>query len=83
MVEVQICVGSSCHVKGAYHVVQIFQEMVKTHELEGRIQLKASFCQKSCTEGVTIRIGDRKVSRVSPSNAREVFEREFLREGED
>ena len=83
MIEVQICVGSSCHLKGAYDVVQIFQEMVKTHQLEDRINLKASFCQKNCTKGVTITVGDRKINYVSPDNARQVFEREFLKEGDD
>lgn len=82
MIEVQICVGSSCHLKGAYQVVQIFQEMVKSYQLEERIHLKASFCQKSCTKGVTIKVGDRKVTSVSPANARDVFQREFLEEGE-
>lgn len=82
MLEVQICVGSSCHLKGAYQVVQIFQEMVKSHQLEEKIQLKASFCQKTCTEGVTIKVGERKVTRVSPTNAREVFQHEFLEAGE-
>lgn len=80
MIEVKICVGSSCHLKGAYQVVQVFQEMVKEYNLEERIHLKASFCTKKCTEGVTIQIGDRKVSRLSPSNAREIFLKEFMPE---
>ncbi|AZR74160.1 NADH dehydrogenase [Anoxybacter fermentans] len=82
MLEVQICVGSSCHLKGAYQVVQIFKEMVKTYDLEDRIHLKASFCQKNCAKGVTVKIGDKLISRVSPENAREIFRRELLKEGE-
>ena len=82
MLEVQICVGSSCHMKGAYQVVQIFQQLVKAYRLDGRVQLKASFCQKKCTEGVTIQVGDKKVTGVSPDTARAIFRKEILREGE-
>lgn len=78
MLEVQICVGSSCHLKGAYQVVQIFQEMVKAHRMDERVVLKASFCQKNCTHGVSMKIGERKVIGVSPETAREVFRQEVL-----
>lgn len=78
MLEVQICVGSSCHLKGAYQVVQIFQEMVKAHRLQERVILKASFCQKNCTHGVSMMIGEKKVIGVSPETAREVFVREIV-----
>ncbi len=82
MLEVQICVGSSCHVKGAYQVVQTFQEMVKTHQLEANLHLKACFCQKNCTQGVTIKVGDKLISKVSPENAREIFHKEIFKEGD-
>ncbi|MDK2933417.1 MAG: hypothetical protein PWP27_1227 [Clostridiales bacterium] len=51
MLQVYICVGSSCHLKGSYHIIKTFQNLIKKHDLEEKIELKASFCLGHCTEG--------------------------------
>ena len=83
MKEVSICVGSSCHLKGAHDVVEIFQKMLKKHDLEADLHLKASFCQGRCTDGVVITIDDEYITNVNPDNAREIFYSNFINEGGD
>ena len=34
MKEIHICIGSACHVKGSYQVVQRFKELVAERGLE-------------------------------------------------
>ena len=82
MKEVSICVGSSCHLKGAYDVVEIFKEKVKEYDLEDQIHLKASFCQGKCTDGVVVTVDDKLLTGVNSDNAGEVFYQEFV-EGEN
>lgn len=48
MTELVVCIGSSCHVRGAYNVLQTFQHLIEEHNLHGRIELKAAFCMKEC-----------------------------------
>jgi len=81
--EVSICVGSSCHLKGAHDVVEIFQKLLKKHDLEADIHLKASFCQGRCTDGVVITIDGEFITGVNPENARETFYNNFVDEGGD
>lgn len=78
MKEVSICVGSSCHLKGAHDVVKIFQKMVKEHELSDEIHLKASFCQGRCTNGVVVTVDGELITGVSPENASEIFHNRFI-----
>ncbi len=58
MIEITVCIGSSCHTKGAYLVVERFQEIIREQGLEDRILLKGSFCLGKCASGTTVRVGD-------------------------
>ena len=71
--DVQICVGSSCHLKGSYNVIRAFQRLVEEYGLQDEIELKAAFCMGRCTEGVSTMFGDEFVGNVTPDNAVEVF----------
>lgn len=52
---VQICVGSSCHLKGSYDIVKLFENKVKTMGLGTEIALAGCFCTGKCNrEGVTV-----------------------------
>ncbi len=55
--EVEICIGSSCHFKGSYQVVRKLEEYIETHSLKNHVILKGSFCLGECTRGVSVRAG--------------------------
>ncbi len=71
--DIYICVGSSCHLKGSYDIISVFQDCVKKYGLQDKVALKASFCMGCCTDGVAVRIDDRVISGVSRENAEDVF----------
>jgi len=59
MLEINVCVGSACHMKGSYNVIQTFQQAIEDHSLHGKIALKAMFCMKQCHKnGVSLRVGE-------------------------
>ena len=76
--DVQICVGSSCHLKGSYNVIRAFQKLVQEYGLEDQMELNAAFCMGHCTEGVSTMFGDEYVGNVTPENAVEVFRKHVL-----
>ncbi|MEA5083772.1 MAG: (2Fe-2S) ferredoxin domain-containing protein [Lachnospiraceae bacterium] len=72
MIELKVCVGSSCHVRGSYNVLQTFQQMVEEGQLHEKIEIKAAFCVKNCQAGVSITVND-TVYSVKPEQARSFF----------
>lgn len=79
MKKVNICIGSACHLKGSYEVIEIFQAKIKEHNLENKVELNAAFCLGQCTKAVSVKIDDQEVISVSPENAEAMFEKYILR----
>jgi NADH:ubiquinone oxidoreductase subunit E len=61
MVTVTVCVGSSCHIKGSRQIIVRFNELLKEHGLEDKIELQGSFCMERCGEEEAIRTFTEKV----------------------
>jgi len=60
IMELLICVGSSCHLKGSEVVVKTFQNLIEKEGVGNKIILKGSFCMGKCSEnGVTIKVNDK------------------------
>ncbi len=61
---IKVCVGSSCHLKGSYDVIEAMKNILKKHQLEDKVELEASFCLGHCAKGVSVaaeELGDVKV----------------------
>ncbi len=59
MLFVEICVGSSCHLKGAPDIAEMFREKIEKGKLEDDIILTGCFCAGRCNrEGVTVKVGE-------------------------
>lgn len=74
MKSIKICVGSSCHLKGSYEVIQALQQLIKASSLEEQIELRAAFCLGHCTEAVSLMLPTEEVISVSPEQVKETFE---------
>lgn len=67
MIFVEVCVGSSCHLKGAPEIVEKMQQKITEEKLEDDIVLSGSFCTGRCNRiGVTITVGDEICTGVTP-----------------
>ncbi|MDD3171833.1 MAG: NAD(P)H-dependent oxidoreductase subunit E [Bacilli bacterium] len=76
--RVNVCVGSSCHLKGSYDVVQKLQKLVKDNNLEEKIEICGSFCLGHCSNGVTIKIGEDYIENINAQNIEEKFKKEII-----
>ncbi len=72
MLDLNVCIGSSCHLKGSYNVIQAFTQLIEEEQLHDKIEMKAQFCMKQCQNGVSVCMGD-EVFSVVPETAREFF----------
>ncbi len=76
---IQICVGSSCHLKGSAEIAELLQKSVAEHNLENEITLAGSFCIGRCNRvGVTIQVEDEIHVGVTKENFKEFFKEKVL-----
>ncbi len=76
---IQVCVGSSCHVKGSPEIVELLQKAVEQNHLEDEITLAGSFCIGKCNRvGVTIQIDDDIHTGITKENFKEFFQENVL-----
>ena len=79
MVIVHICVGSSCHLKGAPEIVAMLQKEVAQNQLEDEIVLAGSFCTGQCNRvGVTITVNDTVHTGITKENFRQFWNEQIL-----
>ncbi|MFP4562481.1 MAG: (2Fe-2S) ferredoxin domain-containing protein [Spirochaetia bacterium] len=71
---VTVCVGSSCHIKGAREVIKRFNELLQEHNLEELVELKGSFCMERCGKGINWQIDDEAYTSKNVEEAIGVFE---------
>lgn len=77
MINVTVCIGSSCHIKGSRQIVEELQRLIAENELDDKVELGGTFCMGRCKEGVCVTVGDDFFS-LSPENVREFFKKEVL-----
>ena len=76
---IQICVGSSCHLKGSADIVEMMQKAVAEGGLENEITLAGSFCTGRCNRvGVTVQVDDEVHTGVTPAGFKEFFQEQVL-----
>ena len=76
---IQICVGSSCHIKGSPELVELFTKAIEENNLEDEVTLAGSFCIGECNRlGVTVQIDDEVHTGINRDNFKEFFEEKVL-----
>jgi len=71
--EINVCIGSACHLKGSYDVIKEFQKVLKEYNLEDKIILKGAFCLNHCTEAVSTKV-DNVIYSMSVEKVRPLIE---------
>lgn len=76
---IQICVGSSCHLKGSPEIIELLQQSVAEYALEDEITLAGSFCIGKCNRvGVTVQVDDDIYTGITKENFKEFFKDKIL-----
>ena len=76
---IQVCVGSSCHLKGSPEIVELLTKAVEEHHLEDEITLAGSFCIGKCNRvGVTVQVDDEIHTGITRENFKDFFNDKVL-----
>ncbi len=74
-----VCVGSSCHLKGSYEIIELMKEALQKNSLEDKVTLKATFCLGKCgIAGVSIKVDDEIITGVTKENFDNIFAKYVL-----
>ena len=76
---IQICVGSSCHLKGSPEIIELLEKAVEENHIEDEVVLYGSFCLGKCNRiGVTVQVNDNVIVGVTRDNFKEFFTKNIL-----
>ena len=75
--NITVCIGSSCHLKGSRLVVASLQKLIAENNVSDKVELGGTFCMGKCQQGVCVAIGD-EIYSVSPDTVDEFFKENVL-----
>lgn len=78
--DIFVCIGSSCHLKGSYDIVNLMTKSLEENGLTDKVNLSGALCFGKCSgDGVTVKIDDEIISGVNKENFKEIFNSYVLR----
>ncbi len=76
---IEVCVGSSCHIKGSPEIVDLLNKAIEENKLESEVTLAGSFCTGRCNRvGVTVQVDDEVCVGITKDNFKEFFDSKVL-----
>jgi NADH:ubiquinone oxidoreductase subunit E len=75
--KITVCIGSSCHLKGSRKIVESLQNLIRTNNLDDKVELAGTFCLGQCQKGVCVNV-DETLFSVSPDTVEQFFEENVL-----
>ncbi len=70
--EIKVCIGSSCHLRGSYNLINALQQLLEKSGKADQVDLKGVFCLGHCSESVSVQI-DGEYYGVTPDNAKAFY----------
>lgn len=74
MSKIEVCIGSSCFLKGAYNILDAFTAMVRQDGLGDKVTVCGAFCKENCRNGVSVEIDGKIYSVPNLDAARKLFD---------
>ncbi|MCE5200444.1 MAG: [FeFe] hydrogenase, group A [Armatimonadota bacterium] len=75
--EVSVCVGTSCMVRGSQNLLQELIDYIEEHGMQGSVDVKATFCFEACDRGPTISVGGTVINKCTLEKAVKVLDKEL------
>jgi len=76
--EIKVCVGSSCHVKGGSKTLRTLEMLIEREHLDGFVDLKADLCLGNCLEAPNVVVDGKVHGAVTPDRVEAFFNDEIL-----
>jgi len=77
--EINVCVGTSCYLRGSQRLLQQLVRYVKEKGLEETVDVRATFCFEACDKGPNVRVGDVVMHKCTFEMVRAELEKQLSR----
>ncbi len=72
--KIELCFGSSCHVKGSKRVYALLEEALKRDNLEDKVELAGTLCMGECkANGANLKVDGEVVTGIRADNFDEFY----------
>ncbi len=78
MLEVKVCVGSSCHIRGGAKTLKVLKSLIEEYELASKVDLAADLCLDNCVKAPNVLVDGTIFGGVTPDIAEEFFKAHVL-----
>ncbi len=72
MTDIQVCIGSVCHLKGSYDIINKINKLIEENALSDKYKVKATFCLGNCVGAVCVKLRE-EIYSVLPETAEQFF----------
>ena len=76
--KIEICMGSSCFVRGNNKNLQVISKYVKDNNLDAEIELTGLRCCNLCSKGPNITIDEVEYNNVDAGTLVDILDKHFL-----
>jgi len=82
MVEVKVCLGSSCHIRGGAQTLKMFRSLIDAHDVGDKVDLAADLCLENCLQAPNVVVDGVVHGSITPERAEGFFIEEILPKAE-
>lgn len=75
--EVNVCVGTSCMIRGSQQLLHSLIEHIEGNGLQDAIDIKATFCFERCDRGPTVSVGGNVIEKCTIEKACKALDKEL------
>ncbi len=76
-VEISVCVGTSCYLKGSQNILRALIKHIEDEGLNHLVDVKATFCFERCGRGPTVQVGETVIEKCTFEKAKDVLAKEL------
>lgn len=78
VVEVRVCVGSSCHLRGGARTLKLLHSLINDAGVHNEVALRADLCLASCLGAPNVLVDGEPFGGVTPDRAEQFFRERIL-----
>ena len=78
MVKIHVCIGSACHLKGSYNIINSLEQLSEEYGIHDQVEIAAAFCLGHCTDAVSVQVGENELYSVSSGTVQDFFVKHVL-----
>ncbi len=78
MTTISVCIGSACHKRGSYAILQRLKELAAQENVTEKVSILPVFCLGECKNGVSVKVDEKLFLGVTVETAETLFRTSIL-----